>query len=340
MKQNSLFPLKFFLPFLILFFVGISCQTCSAVENKPLLFIGQDQVSAGTVVEGFEIRHTFLLQNRGNAPLIISKAETDCSCTKMHHDKIINPKSNSYFRVVFHTLGQVGEQVKTIRLTTNDPMVPERVITISAHVLPAVKVVPSRVFLNGPEGSPLSQTVTVTSPDDRPFDIEITKNELPPQILVSIKKDAKNHGYLIGFQTKGLGAGTSRGRIFLKTSIPHRPTVVIPLLVRGVKPLTLIPETIDFGRQKLSFYQQTITPDPSRTLNLKSVDGVPPKITSMDMDTNLFDTQIRYLPELGTTRVKITAMIRKFAARLFEGALVLELDKGRHLTVPIRVEAY
>jgi hypothetical protein len=337
MKINRI--LNLYLPFVSFIFLFTVFTPAFAMEAGPRLVIEKDHVDAGTVVEGFDIRHTFLLQNRGDGPLIISEAKTDCSCTKMQHDDIIQPLSNSYLRVIFHTLGQTGDQVKTIRLSTNDSSEPERVLKISAHVLPAVKVEPGRVFLNGPQGHPLSRTVTITSPDNCPFDLKVVKNALPSHVHLSIKKEPDGHAYSLNFVSECTEPGIIRGRLFLETSIPHRPMIVIPFMERILSALILFPGSIDYGRQKLNVYHQTITPDPSRTLNLKAADGKPPEIRSIDIDPTLFKTQVTSTPELGLTRVTITARVRKFSAGRYVGNLVLVLITGERHTLQVTMEA-
>ncbi len=335
-----IFTLSIFCLLFTIFSLLIAVQPGWAEDKQPLLFIDKDHVNAGTVVEGFSIRHTFLIQNRGDAPLIINDAKTDCSCTKIAHDDIIKPDHNTYLRVNFHTLGQLGNQVKTIRINSNDPVRPSIILKIYAHVLPAVKVEPKRVFFKGFAGKAITEEVVITASDNRNFELTVTKEQLDPQTKVTIKKMPKTNAYTLVFTNQASANGTTRGRLFLKTDIPHRSIIVIPVLSRINEPLRLFPKNIDFGRQELNFYHQTTTPHPVRTVNLSSEDGTAPKIQSLEIDSRIFKTSISYLTEIGITRIQVTALIRKFNAASFDDYLVVRLKSGKNFSVPVRVDVY
>ncbi len=225
------FPIKqkFFYAFFALLVPIVFLRPCPAAF--PRLALDRAHVRAGSVVEGFNIRHTFVLKNQGLAPLEILEAKTDCSCTDMAYDKVIQPDSNCYFRVVFHTLGQVGDQVKTIRLSTNDPKNPEVVLEIHARVLPAVEITPNRIFLNGEAGAPMKQSLIVKA--QQAFELTLVEDHLPKGMTMGISPTPDHHAYLLDFAATPITAGSARGRVFFKTTIPHKPRIMIPAMVRA-----------------------------------------------------------------------------------------------------------
>ncbi|MCD4719827.1 MAG: DUF1573 domain-containing protein [Desulfobacula sp.] len=329
--------------FFVVFVVILSGNTVTAktkfIKKSPLLVIEEPNINAGTVVEGFLIRHTFLLQNRGDAPLHITKVTTDCGCTKVKYDKIVEPDRNSYLRVAFNTAGEAGSQVKTIRIFSNDPLQPEIILDITAKVLKAVKVQPDRIFFNGLAGRELKQTVTICAPDNKPFSLKFKKSQLSDQVGFSIEKK-KNNSWLVHIKNKAQKAETSRGRIFLTTDIKYRPLITIPVYSRIHDSLMVIPLKIDFGKLKKILYMATKTPNPVRSVNLKSSNKKAPKITSIDIDPKRFAAKIIYLKDMGITRIEISADVKNFEKGPCQAMLELSLDSPgqRTISVPVHLD--
>jgi hypothetical protein len=335
-RTSPIFPILMMLCCGIALFGPVRASGHAGPKDVPRLYIEEDCMKKVTVVEGFQIRHTFLLQNHGNAPLVISKAEPSCSCIKVHHDPVIQPGKNLYFRVRFDTRGQIGDQVKTIRLVTNDPARPEHTLAIPAEILPAVKATPERVFFNGPAGTPMTAQVKVFPPDRRPFTLEMGENHLPSHIQAVIRERSPETGaYTVVFTSTGHQAGASRGRLCLTTNIPYSQELVIPVYSRLTAPMSLFPEKIDFGKQRLSDYEKTGAPGPVKSLNLRSLNGIPPKVAALDLNQNRFKTDITFLPKLGVTRILVTARMDKFSLGDFKEMMKLSLDDGQAFEVPV-----
>ena len=74
MKKKTLF--LFFLAFCILFFETASFGTENKTLNLPSVFVPESRFKFGPVLEGTEIKHDFIVQNRGAAPLKIEKVRT------------------------------------------------------------------------------------------------------------------------------------------------------------------------------------------------------------------------------------------------------------------------
>ena len=70
--------------------------------------------------EGEVLRHTFVVENTGDAPLIISKYEVACPCTKLTYpDHPINPGDKAELELTFDTKGKYYFQDRTILVHTN-----------------------------------------------------------------------------------------------------------------------------------------------------------------------------------------------------------------------------
>lgn len=69
--------------------------------------------------EGVQLKHTFEISNTGKAPLIISKYEVACTCTKVKLPGTIQPGDVAEITVEFDTNGKYYQQDRTIILFTN-----------------------------------------------------------------------------------------------------------------------------------------------------------------------------------------------------------------------------
>lgn len=74
----------------------------------------------GQVKEGAQVKHTFVLKNAGDAPVILSKVTASCGCTQPEFSKSpILPGETSNIQVTFNSEGQVGKQQKIITIQSN-----------------------------------------------------------------------------------------------------------------------------------------------------------------------------------------------------------------------------
>jgi len=70
--------------------------------------------------EGEILEHTFLVENTGNAPLIISDYEVACPCTKLTYpNQPINPGDKAKLKVTFDTSGKYYFQDRAVIVHTN-----------------------------------------------------------------------------------------------------------------------------------------------------------------------------------------------------------------------------
>ncbi|MDM1045191.1 DUF1573 domain-containing protein [Myroides sp. 1354] len=90
----------------------------------------------GTIGNNEAVETEFEFTNTGNADLVIIDARATCGCTVPEYQKTpIKPGEKSKLKVRFQT-GAVGQQQKTVTLTTNTEK-GEELLTIKANVSPA-----------------------------------------------------------------------------------------------------------------------------------------------------------------------------------------------------------
>jgi hypothetical protein len=330
LKKNK----SFILYAILLVSVFLDGHPASGADEPPVLFVREPAKDVGTIVEGTTIRHTFLLQNEGNTPLVIHRVDPGCSCTRVVHDSLVKSNRNSFLRVRIDTTGQTGTWTKTIKVFSNDPLSPETRLTITARVQKSISLVPDRVFFNGTVGKSLEQVVTIKAPDSRPFSLTLDQSRLADQLGFYIEH--RENSYLLHIRHKAELPESGRGRIVLSTDIPHRPRLTIPVFSRIRKPgLAAFPNSIDFGCVVPSSSRY-----PVRSLNLRYFKGTPPVIRSTRVEPDMFEIKSVPIKALGILRLEIQPRITRFKPGKYETRLQLIMDvpENEKIDIPVRME--
>lgn len=77
---------------------------------------------------GAQLEHVFEFKNTGTEPLIITKYEVDCTCTKAEYSKEpIMPGAASSIKITFDTTGKMGWQYRKIALYANTKKTPSTI---------------------------------------------------------------------------------------------------------------------------------------------------------------------------------------------------------------------
>jgi hypothetical protein len=122
-------------------------------------------VDFGRLADFDKRRATVTFRNTGGADLRVTKVEPTCGCTSVGFDttRIYAPGESGEITLAFTPKGQ-GTQTKSVRVLSNDPNVPVRLITIKADVVPSLSAEP-RVLQLGriPLGQRFETGTTLTA---------------------------------------------------------------------------------------------------------------------------------------------------------------------------------
>lgn len=103
---------------------------------QPKLIIQQNSFDFGAIKQGETVSHTFILTNSGGDLLKINNVQASCGCTAAVPEKNeLAPGESTNLPVRFNSTGRMGNQVKTVKIFSNDPQSPEMTITISGNVV-------------------------------------------------------------------------------------------------------------------------------------------------------------------------------------------------------------
>ncbi len=107
-----------------------------AANGTPVMQFTELVHDFGNIGNNEAVETEFEFKNTGNADLIIKDARATCGCTVPEYQKTpIKPGETSKMKVRFQT-SAVGQQQKTVTITTNTETGEEQ-LTIKANVAPA-----------------------------------------------------------------------------------------------------------------------------------------------------------------------------------------------------------
>lgn len=124
--------------------------SASAEEIKrSKLVIPAPTYDFGTVNQGAEVNHDFVIKNEGNADLVIQRVHAACGCTaSAPSQNIVAAGEQAVISVKFDTAGFSGDKLKTVRVYTSDMDSPSSILTLKGTIEPDVMVEPRRVFFD------------------------------------------------------------------------------------------------------------------------------------------------------------------------------------------------
>jgi hypothetical protein len=277
-------------------------------EKAPRLTIVEPVKDYGTVPKGDKLEWAFVVKNTGDSDLQIIAAKPGCGCTVADFDKVIKPGATGKVTAHVDTTNFAGPIAKSVTLETNDPNTPTAQLTLHAIVKPYVEAYPAGfVRYNLLQGDADSQTVTLYSEEDDPF--EITKIEVPGDYVkatfakIDKKEDlAPNVGrpgqnqYKVTITVGGPDAkiGPLADKVHIYTNSKHQPEY--PISISGiVRPTFRVePAGVNFGEVAPSdsaatrsvLLRSNDTKTPEKFMVTKVESSVPAVMTSIKPGAN------------------------------------------------------
>lgn len=194
-------------------------------------------------------RHEFILANRGDRPLVLSRGTNSCGCctclcdARLPAQGQIPPGTSGKVTLEWSIKQYTGNFRQSETLVTNDPDRPQVMIGVTGRITPVVRVVPTQlVFTRVPAGQPAvgevylygyrTETLKILghelSDPSKAGSFRITCQPLPAD-QVAAEADARS-GCLLRVEVQpSLAAGPFRQQILLKTNIDSADEVEIPV---------------------------------------------------------------------------------------------------------------
>lgn len=121
--------------FVALAFVGALPEA----EAGPAAQVAEKTYDFGSIQEGSQVSHDFLIQNRGCCVLLIQRMDADAGCTITSDEMQIKPGQSGKATMTFTTVSNGDKPVvKKAFITTNDPRTRTLVLTMQGMVAQAI----------------------------------------------------------------------------------------------------------------------------------------------------------------------------------------------------------
>jgi len=236
-------------------------------EKAPRLTIIEPVKDYGTIPKGEKLDWSFVVKNTGDADLQIIAAKPGCGCTVADFDKVIKPGETGKVTAHVDTTAFAGPIAKSVTLETNDPTTPTSQLTIHAIVKPYVEAFPAGfVRFNLLQGDADSQTVTIYSDEDDPFQVTSVETPAPEpgkdawikasyekitneaDLAPNVGKPGQNQ-YKVKITVGGPDArvGPLAEKVRIVTNSKHQPEYLVSIAGVIRPPFRVEPTALNFG---------------------------------------------------------------------------------------------
>lgn len=155
----------------------------------PGLFLEEKEYKFSNAVEGDNISHDFIIENRGDAVLNILKVRSSCGCTATSYTKEIPPGEKGKISATFHSKGYGGQTVyKRIHIQTDDPKQSSMDLSIKGHVDKLLDITPENILLKGNAVNKIDGEITITPAAGHNVQILEARPKFGDYISCSLKK--------------------------------------------------------------------------------------------------------------------------------------------------------
>jgi hypothetical protein len=305
--------------------------------DQPEMVIKDTEFDAGTVNKGDQIKHDFVVENKGKGTLEITHVQPACGCTVTEFDKQIAPGKTGKITATVNTTNFSGPIQKTISVTTNDAKMANFQLTIKATVKAILNVEPAEYQQLGLvfKGQPMEKVFTLKSEDGSPFEItQINADDPALKYEVKVAQDKKSAEFKV-ILTPDHPVGPISGRFTLSTTHPKAPSVVISVYGTIREPLTVYPTELVYSGLSKSFVNEhpedvslnkTITVSFEQAADLE-VKKVTCSLPFVEATSTAITPNQRY-----SIQVKIKPPVKEGD---FNGTITIDTNK-KAITIPIR----
>lgn len=225
----------------------------AAPATKATIFCADPKFDFGKVVQGKAVEHTFVIENKGAAPLNILSVQPSCGCTTAPiSQNTVEPGKTTEIKAKFDSSRADGSVHKTINVSSNDPDNPGYTLEITGTVIKLYETVPPRVNFNrvnksaefetqltlkGNEGRKPKVT-GVSLEGDTNFDTRYVKKEDADEYVVFVKLKP------------GAEAHYVNANVVITLEDPDVPRLQVPFNGQISSDVIFFPPRIQFGTLK------------------------------------------------------------------------------------------
>lgn len=227
-----------------------------APQAAPVIVCDQPAYEFGNADPAVPVQHTFLIANKGDAPLAIRRVQPSCGCTTAQISQTnINPGETATLPAQVNLQGRSGAQEKHIAIESNDPRTPTLMLTLKGNVRPDLQVEPESLTVSPLRGDqPVTVAVVFTNHSAAP--IKVTRVETTAtNLTASIAALEEGKAYRVSVSTvPPLQTGPVEGMVRIFTDSPARPVFEVPYHGVVMGPIVVAPQQllVPLGKEPVS----------------------------------------------------------------------------------------
>lgn len=202
----------------------------------------------GEVYRGISLSHRFKFVNSGTGPLTIQGVHAACGCTAVEVEKgrKYQPGESGFVDIRLDTTDFAGSLVKTVTVMSNEKILPDRNLTLRAHVKSEVEADPPLVDF-GDSFSKEGASRTIRIKPVQGFKLTVKDLGFNAQLVdASVQKDGAD--YLVTVTLKpGLAPGFVKETVYVRNNSTHLKELPIPVRANVKGNIDYLPAYIEFG---------------------------------------------------------------------------------------------
>lgn len=202
----------------------------------------------GILMPGRSLERVIPIENQGRQALIIHQATACCGMSLPYgFPSKIAPESTGYIVARFRTPAHPTASEWKITLRTNDPMRPVSVISLRSRPDKRLTVLPARIDLGHVvAASTFRAACTIRTAGEVKGRYHVATSS--PAVTASLRTATNDATVEIDLQlSESAARGELQEYLYVKTGLPSRPNVVIPVSATIEKGLRPRPEQVYFG---------------------------------------------------------------------------------------------
>jgi len=283
----------------------LAAATPAAAQGQPRIVVAPASFDFGKMEQFQAETATLTIRNEGDTPLRLDEIEVTCGCTAAELTVAsLEPGQSTEVTITYNSENFQGEQIKYIKVHSNDPFHGILDIAIRAEIRAALLITPGKevlIFRRRPAGEVLTKSFTVFSEDVSElsfapvryraelFDVTVddgpTGDPREKTVAIILRADAPLGGF--------------REIVSFETNVPIRPTVNFEVGGEVVAPVTIEPEKVNLRYLKRN---ETV----SHTFKVKIQQDYDIEVTGAELDLPGFEvTGVDHRPEFGYYEVRI-----------------------------------
>lgn len=245
-----------FAPLALIVLAGLLLAAAPAqAADQPKIKIPVREFDAGIISKGDKVNHTFTVKNTGSAALSISQVKPSCGCTVAEYDKDIAPGGEGKIQANIKTdhFGY-GPFIKTIRVSSNDPVEPTITLTMRGTIKAYIKVFPKdsilfetkkgysqtkKLVLHNEEPTPLE--IRSVSSDSEYIEVSVKKVKEEKQVETSLVAKPGDYILTVKLTDKAPVGFLSNRNVIVKTNLKKLPELKIQVRARVTAPPAATP---------------------------------------------------------------------------------------------------